>query len=164
MISNFNNIFIALLFACQFHAFWFSYQQNIVIIQMKNIKVKRLPFFFQNKNETYFFVINKPNIMISTNIMISNISNIFIILLFGYQFHAFQLSYQQKNVTILINQRRGAYQRATLTSVWVSKGAALIRGQRLFEAQHLLEQIQHLRITFFKQVYFVICVNGKYIT
>ena len=31
-----------------------------------------------------------------------------------------------------------------LISVWIAKGGAFIRGQRLFETPHLLEEIQYI--------------------
>ena len=33
-----------------------------------------------------------------------------------------------------------------LISLWITKSAALIRGQRLFEARYLLEEIQYIRL------------------
>ena len=34
--------------------------------------------------------------------------------------------------------------------MWIPKGAALIRGRRLFETRYLLEEIQHLFFTAMK--------------
>ena len=48
------------------------------------------------------------------------------------------------------NKRRiwrcGAYLRKTLISIWIPKGAALIRAMHLFEARSLLEEIPYVRI------------------
>ena len=45
-------------------------------------------------------------------------------------------------VTILIST---AFIGAALISMWIPKGAVLIRGRRLFEAGRLLEEIQYLK-------------------
>ena len=39
-------------------------------------------------------------------------------------------------------QKRGTYQREVLLSMWIPKGATLIRRRRLFTARCLLEEIQ----------------------
>ena len=49
-------------------------------------------------------------------------------------------------------QRGGTYQREAFILIWMPKGAALIRGQCLFEARRLLEEIRCL--SFFHQSYF----------
>ena len=96
--------------------------------------------FSQNKNETYIFIINKPNVMKKSNYQ--QYFHCFIVcILIPY---AFQFTYQQNIVTFLIS--------ATF------RGAALIRGrclfqcgypkmQRLFETQCLLEEIRYCTLT-----------------
>ena len=74
-----------------------------------------------------------------------NINNISIILQFAYQSHMyFGLASQQNLVTILINTIfRSAGQREKVISIWIPKGAAVIRRRRLYEAQRLSEEKRH---------------------
>ena len=74
--------------------------------------------------------------------------------------YAFRFRFQWNIVTILISiitiglvQRCGAYQRGNLyqrealISMWITKGAALVREWRLFEARSLLEEIRYNKNT-----------------
>ena len=75
--------------------------------------------------------------------------------LFSY---LFWFSYQWNMVTVLISAefrgvaliKWGVYQREALISKWIPKGAALIRGRRLFETRHLLEEIRYLMYIAFR--------------
>ena len=120
-------------------------------------------FFFQNKNKTYLFTINKPNIM--KKCKYQQCFYCFIVcLLVSY---AFQVSCQYNIVTTLISAAFGG---AALNS-----GEALIRGRRLFQCgyqkvRRVLEGgaylrpgayqrkygicIQKIKFTFYKQYLF----------
>ena len=66
-------------------------------------------------------------------------------------------------VTILISPRfigAALIGGEPLISMWIPKGAALIRGQRLFEASCLLEEIRYLFFTAMK-IHTMACIVKK---
>ena len=79
-------------------------------------------FFFQNKNETYIFTINKPNI-----IKQSKYFHCFIVCVLVPS--AFWFSFQQNKGTVVIGDvfsDEALMRGEALTLMWVVKGAALI--------------------------------------
>ena len=67
-------------------------------------------------------------------------------LLFAYYFHMHFGLASSSNYIVIDTVFRGValIRREVLISMWTPKGTVLIRGQRLFEAQCLLEEIQYM--------------------
>ena len=119
---------------------------------MDNIKSQKpCHFFFQNKNETQNFTINKPNLIKKSKYQ--QYFHCFIVCIRGP--FAFQFSFQQNIVTILISA--------------VFRGVALITGRHLFQCgypkvRRLSDGGTYLRPGAYQRKYGNICIIHLHLT